>query len=222
MLEDRMPISCTRQLEELRADAGFLKVVDLVTKEVMRHWNASHQVAHGFVLSAIGEPATLSTIYQAWSLAKHSGEGLGLAKLIVRRRVVDLLRKDARRTEHSSLPAPDGEKDKLLGEFNDLVQRNPQVQLELQEIIQMVRSALACFARQGWIQQRQAQLLQRYALEEASYGELSAELACSENALRVRVHKAMHALRKHIRECHADLEHLLERDRPGDRSRKHL
>jgi hypothetical protein len=29
----------------------------------------------------------------------------------------------------------------------------------------------------------------------------------------VRVHKAMLALRKHIRECHSELEDLLERDR---------
>ena len=73
----------------------------------------------------------------------------------------------------------------------------------------MVRDAVACFATQGRAQQRQARLLQRYALDEAKYSELSTELACSENALRVRVHKAMFALRKHIRECHSDLENLL-------------
>jgi hypothetical protein len=42
---------------------------------------------------------------------------------------------------------------------------------------------------------------------------LSAELACSGSTLRVHVDKAMLALRKHIRECHAELEDLLERDR---------
>jgi type II secretory pathway predicted ATPase ExeA len=78
-----------------------------------------------------------------------------------------------------------------------------------------VRDAVACFATQGHAQQRQARLLQRYALDEVKYAELSTELACSENALRVRVHKAMLALRKHIRECHSELEDLLGHDRQG-------
>jgi len=43
------------------------------------------------------------------------------------------------------------------------------------------------------------------------------ELDCSENALRVRVHKAMLALRKHIQVCHPELEDLLERGRRVDR-----
>jgi hypothetical protein len=56
-------------------------------------------------------------------------------------------------------------------------------------------------------------LLHRYALDEASYRELALELGGSEGALRVRVHKAMAALRRHIRECHPELEALLERGR---------
>jgi hypothetical protein len=45
--------------------------------------------------------------------------------------------------------------------------------------------------------------------------ELSCELSCSENALRVRVCKAMLALRRHVRMCHPELECLLARDRCG-------
>lgn len=63
----------------------------------------------------------------------------------------------------------------------------------------MVHRALACFAAQGTIQGRQAQLLQRHIVDETDYRELSTELTCSENALRVRVCKAMLALRRHVR-----------------------
>jgi DNA-directed RNA polymerase specialized sigma24 family protein len=207
--------TCTQQLEELQGDPEFQKILELVTKEVMRSWSVSSRVGRGFVLSAIGEPETLACIHNAWFLAKKKGESLGLAKVIVRRRVIDLLRKDRRQADHCPMPTAEAlEADRSFGSFNDLLQRNPQVQVELQQVIEMVRGALACFATQGRVQRKQAQLLQRYALDEATYAELGPELACSENALRVRVHKAMLALRKHIRECHSELEDLLERDRP--------
>lgn len=211
------PPACKHQLEELLRDPDFLKIIELITKEVMRSWSIPQQAARGFVLSAIGEPETLACIHNAWFLAKRTGESLGLAKLIMRRRVIDLLRKDVRQANHCSLPATVDaiETDRTLGSFDDLVQRDPRVQLELRQIIQMVRDAVACFATQGHAQQRQARLLQRYALDEVKYAELSTELACSENALRVRVHKAMLALRKHIRECHSELEDLLGHDRRG-------
>jgi len=208
-------MSSNHQLEELLRAPDFRKIVELVAKEVMRSWSVPSNAARGFVLSAIGEPETLASIHHAWFLAQRTGESLGLAKVIIRRRVIDLLRKDARLANHASLPATADalEADRALGSFDDLVQRNPRVQLELRQVIQMVRGAVACFATQGQAQQRQAQLLRRYALDEVKYSELSVELACSENALRVRVHKAMLALRKHIRECHSELEDLLERDR---------
>jgi len=206
-------ISCKQQLEELLQDSSFLRIIELVTREVVRFWRVPYKTARGFVISAIGEPETLARIHDAWSLARQSGE-LGRAKVILRRRVIDLLRKDARPIHHCSLlgGADAGEIEQAPGSFDDLVQRNPRVQLELQEVISMVRGALACFATQGPIQRRQAQLLHRYALDDVDYAELAVELASSEGALRVRVHKAMLALRRHIRECHPELEELLERD----------
>jgi DNA-directed RNA polymerase specialized sigma24 family protein len=204
---------CNRQLDELFADPAFVKIVDLVAKEVMRLWGVPHAAAHGFVVSAIGEPETLACIHNAWSVATSTGENFGLVKVIIRRRVIDLLRKDARQANHCSLPTTvDAIDTDRTPAFHELVQRDPRLQLELQQIIRMVRGALDCFSTQGEIQDRQARLLQRYALDEVQYSVLSAELACSESALRVRVHKAMLALRKHIRECHAELEDLLGRD----------
>lgn len=205
---------CNRQLDELFADPGFARTIDLVAKDVMRLWGVPHTAAHGFVVSAIGEPETLACIHNAWTVATSTGESFGLVKVIIRRRVIDLLRKDARQANHCSLPTTIDaiDTDRTPG-FHELVQRDPRLQLELRQIIQMVRGALDCFSTQGEIQDRQARLLRRYALDEVQYSVLSAELACSEAALRVRVHKAMLALRKHIRDCHAELEDLLERDR---------
>jgi DNA-directed RNA polymerase specialized sigma24 family protein len=204
--------SCNRQLDELFADPGFASIVDLVAGEVMRLWAVPHAAAHGFVVSAIGEPDTLACIHNAWSVAASTGENFGLVKVILRRRVIDLLRKDARHANHCSLPTTvDAIDTERTPGFHELVQRDPRLQLELQQIIRMVRGALDCFSTQGEIQGRQARLLRRYALDEIGYTALSSELACSENALRVRVHKAMLALRKHIRECHAELEDLLDR-----------
>jgi len=202
-------------ISQLLEEPAFLKMIELVAKEVMRAWRVSRATARGFVLSAIGEPETLASIHRAWCLAQRSGASLGLAKLIIRRRVIDLLRKDARQANHCSLaPSVDSvEADVSPATFHDHVQADPQAQLELREVIQLVRGALACFERQGIAQHRQAVLLRRYALDEVGYGELSTDLVCSEAALRVRMHKAMHALRRHIRVCHPELEGLLERGR---------
>lgn len=216
-------LACNYQLEELLQDPEFLRVIDLNTKEVTRFWSIPAEAARGFVLSAIGEPETLACIYNAWLLAKHTDAHQGLAKVIVRRRVIDLLRKDARPTNHCSLPttadaiqSPDVmEADAMLGSFHESLQGNPRAQLELRELIQLVQDALACFEVQGRAQQRQAQLLRRYALDEVKYPQLSLELTCSENALRGRVHKAMIAFRTHIRECHSELLGLLGREHRG-------
>ncbi len=217
MLEREPPQeTCKYQLDALLEEPGFLKIIELVVKEVTRSWNISGPVARGFVFSAIGEPETLACIYRAWCLAKRNGKSYGLAKVIIRRRVIDLLRKDARQGNHSSLPSTPAaiEAEGALESFHDLVQRNPRAELELRQVIEMVRSAVACFAAQGRTQQRQAQILRRHALDDVNYSELAVELACSEGALRVRVHKAMVALKRHIWECHPDLEGLLERGRP--------
>jgi len=207
--------TCKYQLDALLGELGFLKIVELVVKEVARSWTIPCSVARGFVFSAIGEPETLACIYRAWWLARRNGESFGLAKVIIRRRVIDLLRRDARQRNHSSLPLTTAaiEADGAVDSFHDLVQRSPRAELELRQVIEMVRDAVGCFEAQGRTQQRQAQLLRRYALEDVNYAELAVELACSEGALRVRVHKAMVALKRHIKECHPELEDLLERDR---------
>jgi DNA-directed RNA polymerase specialized sigma24 family protein len=208
------PSPCDRHLDELFTDSRFGKIVDLIAREVMRLWAVPHAAAHGFVVSAVGDPDTLACIHNAWSVAASTGESFGLVKVILRRRVIDLLRKDARQANHCSLPTTvDAIDTERTPAFHELVQRDPRLQLELQQIIRMVRGALDCFSTQGEIQDRQARLLRRYALDEIGYTALSSELACSESALRVRVHKAMLALRKHIRECHGELEDLLDRDR---------
>jgi len=201
-----------QQLEEFLEDPDLLKIVHLVTKEVARGWNVAEGLAHGFVLSAIGEPIVLACVYNAWLSARNAGEKPRLAKVIIRRRVIDLLRKEARPNNHHSFamaPESSMETETALGAFDDRFGCNPQIQLELRQMIEMVRSALACFAAQGCAQRRQAQLLERHVLDETGYRELSTKLTCSENALRVRVCKAMFSLRRHVRACHPELEFLL-------------
>jgi DNA-directed RNA polymerase specialized sigma24 family protein len=203
-----MPES-NQQLEALLADPIFRRLRDLIAREVMARWSMSPGAARRLVLSAIGEPAVLAGIHEAWTAAERRP---GLAKVIIRRRVLDLLEKDARPRSHVSFPdtLDDGEPDLALGPVDPATQRGVLGWMTGQQIIEQVRNALACFAMQGITQRRQAGLLQRYDLDEITYSQLSAELACSKNALRVRVHKARAALLKHIRGCHPELEDLLE------------
>jgi DNA-directed RNA polymerase specialized sigma24 family protein len=203
------------QLDELLADSQFATVIALMAREVTRRWNVAHGTARCLVLSAIGEPKAIADIYKAWAEAKAVGKTCGLAKLIVRRRVLDLLGRDARPTGHRSLQTVgdeielDTELASVDGAFDNLLQRNPQVEIEYRQIIHMVRAALTCFAAQGEVQLRQAQLLQRYALDGMTYEELSRDLACAPGALRVRVNKAMRALRRHILGRHPKLRDLV-------------
>jgi DNA-directed RNA polymerase specialized sigma24 family protein len=203
------------QLDELLADSQFARMMALMTKEVMHRWNVAHEAARCLVLSAIGEPKAIAHIYKAWTEARETGRGFGLAKVIVRRRVLDLLDRDARPAGHSSFQTvsdeieSDAKLDLADGAFDNLLQRNPQVEIEYRQIIHMVRAALSCFATQGEVQLRQAQLLQRYALDGMTYEELSRDLACAPGALRVRVNKAMKALRRHILGRHPELRDLV-------------
>jgi hypothetical protein len=86
----------------------------------MREWAVPAATARGFVLSVLGDPEALASIYGAWSLAEQAGEGLGRAILILlRRRAIDLPRevplglcegaiaalKDARRVNDGSMSA---------------------------------------------------------------------------------------------------------------------
>jgi DNA-directed RNA polymerase specialized sigma24 family protein len=208
--------SSEQAIARLLGDPEFRRVLDLVTREVMRAWQLPAATARGFVLSAIGEPAALASIHDAWAAAQQAGDGLGLAKLIMRRRVIDLLRKDARQAGRGTAPVTvdfvDAERE--LDAFHDRVQADPRAQLELREVIDLVRRELACFGAEGDAQRRQELVLRRHVLDEVGYPALSLELACSEPALRVRVHKAMLALRRHIRVCNPGLASVL-----GARSR---
>jgi DNA-directed RNA polymerase specialized sigma24 family protein len=197
------------QLEVLLADPSFERMLRLLAREVMTRWHMDWPSARGLLLSAIGEPVVLAGIHEAWFTA---GDNRGLAKVITRRRVLDLLGKDARPRWHTWLPdAID-----LGTEVSPVSQREPDVQptamgrIAGHRIIGAVRDALECFATQGTVQRRQAHLLQRYDLDEVTYAALSTELECNVNALRVRVHKARAALLKHIRGCHPELEDLLD------------
>lgn len=194
-------------LDELLADRDFMRIVTAVTREVMYKQNVSPDVAYHLVLSSIGEPRTLRSVYDAWHSEAPMGRRSGLVWTIIRRRVIDMFRKDARRSGHSSflVDTDDLEADTASISLGGSGQDSPQVQLENLETAEMVRVALSCFARQGEKQREQAALVRRYALEEATYEELSQELLCPSGALRVRVCKALRALRKHIQICHPDL-----------------
>lgn len=197
--------TCEQYLDELLADPEFLKILALAAKEVMSRWDASYGVARGFVLSAIGEPRTVEQIHAAWMAARVSGDRPALAKLMVRRRVIDLLRKDARPGEQTESIEDDAHEP-----ASEALDGDPRAQLEVKELIAMARAALACFASQGVIQRRQAELLAQ-RLEHASYEQLGRELGCNVTALRVRAHNAMVAFRRHILECHPELEDLFTR-----------
>jgi DNA-directed RNA polymerase specialized sigma24 family protein len=209
-MTEQEPPPCTQLLRELFAEPEFQRIVDLVSREVARSWSIDGKTARDFVMSALGEPDVLRRIHTAWFVARQLGTSLGLAKVIIRRRVIDLLRRDARPSSHGTLAVADDAGLEAAFEAPHQVRPvDPRLRLQLLELAHRLRCAIDCFATQGKTQQRQAQLLRRYALDEASYADLSIELACSENALRVRVHKAMRAFRNHVDECHAELENLL-------------
>jgi DNA-directed RNA polymerase specialized sigma24 family protein len=201
-----MMVELARQLEELLRDPGYRRTIAALTWEVSTKWRQSRAEARRLVLSAIGEPTALAVIHAAW-IAGKTGASPKLAAVISRRRVIDLLSRDARRAGHVSLPttADDLDGGGPLDVAETLAHDDPHAQLECKELIQMVRGAIACFAAGSSVRQKQARLLERRILEGASYAQLSMELVCNENALRVRVHVALKALQRHILECHPAL-----------------
>ena len=131
-----------QQFDTLLEDHDFLKIIDLVTKEVGHRWSVFDSIARSFVLSVVKEPATLLCVYGAWLSAKQAGEKPRLAKLIIRRRVIALLRKDARSSSHCSLSiaTPEhAETDTMPGALHDSHKRHPQVAMEAQQITEMSR-----------------------------------------------------------------------------------
>ena len=196
----------SQQLEELLRDPGYLKTIDFLTREVVRTWNYPHGDAHRLVLSAIGEPRALASIHEAW-LAARAGGNSRLPTLISRRRVLDLLGKDARRSKHSSalLVSEENDAEWVPDALRTDANLDPGAQLEKAQLSAMIRGAIACFAAGGVVEQRQASLVQRHVVDEVSYPDLCLELACTRTALQVRVHAALRALRRHILSCHPDL-----------------
>lgn len=197
-----------RRLGALFDDDEFPKLIDGATAEVMRTWNLPRATAAGFVISAMGDPKTLASIHDEWAKARTLGKGLGLPRLIVRRRAFDLLRCDARRPHHESLPPTSDD----LGVLADRAHQeacDPCEQAELKQIAELVRGALRSFAEQGPTQARQAWLVHCRLLDELSYAELAEQVACSAGALRVRIHKALQALRRHIEAHQPEIAELL-------------
>jgi len=187
--------------ENLFTDPTFLSVIKVVASELARGHGMPFRQAEGFVISGLGEPAVYAAVREAWAAGLR-----GLAKVILRRRAIDLLRKDARRPKHRSLFTTVDETH-LTAATTSAAGLHWSAQVERRLLLQMVLTALDCFASQGEVQRRRAVLLRRYTLEEASYDELSAELGVKQVALRVRVHEAIWAFREHLR------EHLEHRDR---------
>jgi len=173
MFDQEPPRTCKLQLDELRSDSDFRKLIGLVAKEVVYHWNVPHATAAGFVLSAIGEPTTLTCIYNAWRAAKLAEGSFGFAKVIIRRRVIDQLRKEARPRARVPLTAIH-EADATPGSAADRALSDPRAEVELHQAIERLLTAMACFASQGKSQRRQAQLLRRHVLDDVDYVKLSA------------------------------------------------
>jgi len=198
-------LSDQAKLTALLADCKFLKVIDGSAREAVINWGVTLAEARRTVLSGLGEPRQLAQIYDAWISGKTA-----LAKVIVRRRMLDLFSDDARRPNHNSLPDVDHAG---LGGFAADPQANPLERLLAAQTIEAALAALACFAAIGGRQREQAELVRRRFIEEAPYAQLSTELGCTQNALRVRLFKALEALRKHIAKDHPELT-------PGDAVRR--
>ena len=197
------------EIHELLEDPAYKRALRMIATEIMRSWGIAYDVAHGYVMSASGWPMTLHEIYDVWR-SRSAAEKWGLIATIVRRRTFDLLRKEAPRRDHCPLDHLEDELGELVADCRDLLfTRNPLRSLESGLLIHGVRAALTCFSMQGSIQARQADLLRRHIIEQSPYRQLSKDLACNENALRVRVCKAKYALKEHILRCHPELPELI-------------
>jgi DNA-directed RNA polymerase specialized sigma24 family protein len=188
------------QLKQLLGDVGFLRTIDFVAHEAMANWSMPYDAAFRAVLSAIGHPRHLAEVFGAWTTANKA-----LARTMLRRRLIDMFRKEAARPGHSSFRLSEVGEDVGHGLADDARGSDPLRSLHDARLIRGIRAAVASFTARGKRQQRQALLLRRRIIDGASYTELSVEFRCGTGALRVRVHKAIKALRKHIAECHPSL-----------------
>jgi len=195
------------QFDELLADRVVVRTIALVAKEFMPVLNATYEGARRYVLSAIGMPKVLTDIHNAWLRAQTDSRHLGLLRVIIRRRVRDLFRKEARRTGHSSWPTDDdGEVSHDLSLSTDDLQGNPEEQAHQAQLDSLVRHLVDSFAAQSPTNQRQVALLRRHDCDEVSYDQLAAEMNLTQNALRSRVYKARCALRRHLHKHYPGLQ----------------
>ena len=169
-------------------------------------------------MSAVGDPRTLADVHASWFATEPRVVGAARATIVIRRRSFDLLRGDARRARHVSLPLGNDEVDDAVRAPDPELPPDPRRQAEQNQVVDRVQRALHGFAAQGAIQARQATLVQRYVLEEVPCAALADEMGCTRNALGVRVHKAMHALRRYIEAHHPELDvRADQRATPADR-----
>jgi DNA-directed RNA polymerase specialized sigma24 family protein len=195
------------QLEELLTDPGYKKLIVALAKHVMSLWGFSFSDARSYVLSAIGEPKALTEIHDAFVSAKHGGGNPTYPALFSRRRVIDLMRRDARRTGHISLlEETKGRDGEALNSQHSTSHRDAEEELQRHQFNEMIRRAVEGFGQQSKLRGRQANLLQRRVFDEADYSTLSKELTCNRNALRGRLHAAIRAFYKYIRRCHPEIE----------------
>lgn len=183
------------RLEELLADVKFQEALEFLAKEIRRNWRLPLAIARWTVLAALARPRDLVRVHRTW----NRGE-IALAKVIMRRRALDLFRREQRRPHHSSFAITSDGVETASERFADDCRSDPRRAVEYHESNAGLRAAISCFASRGVTQQLQASLLSRI-IDETPYAELSIELACSPGALRVRVHKAIRALRRHVLEC---------------------
>jgi hypothetical protein len=194
----RRPTELERQLQELLDHPLYARVVSMLAKEIGRRMRMQADDARRYVLSAIGDPEVLSEIYRVFVHVRDSdsAQGANELRVISRRHVVKLMRKDAIRPRHQSLSSWEVDLDGALRSLYTLGEG--ELQLRDRELREDLKRVLARFADEGPTQSRQAGLL-RLVLEGVPYEELQARLAIrSVNAARVRVQKAKDALRKFI------------------------
>jgi hypothetical protein len=192
-------LSLTKQLDELLGDRRFHQLVDVCARDLRFMASLPSEAARRrFVFSAIGEPRTITLIHELWV-----SDRFRVAKMIMRRRVIDLLRKDGARPRHPSLQEIEVE-DAVALVADDAPPAD--VQIEQHRLVQNVRDALESFANEGAKQRMQAQLLERLVLDGVSYQDVASDLECNVGALRVRLYAAKQALVRHIQNRHPELE----------------
>jgi DNA-directed RNA polymerase specialized sigma24 family protein len=193
-----------RQLRELLADAEYRRTLEHLGREIERRWN--RRDGYQVMLSAIGEPRALASIHAAVRANNRP-----LAYLISRRRALDLLRRDTGRPDHEPL---EGSHIELASDHVLPSRYVPQADGSEARIVdglerERVRGVLREFAKKNRITARQASLLRRRILEEASYHDLARELKTGPGSVRLRFFSAKRAFRRFVELRYPGLRVLL-------------